>query len=78
MEFDTYALWIDADASYLRDVVLFFDGGVHALVRVVDLFTSTVCITYLLTFSQHTLFIFLVTCDGSCSTTVCGMHQRRY
>ena len=50
MEFDTYALWIDADASYLRDVVLFFDGGVHALVRVVDLFTSTVCSTYLLTF----------------------------
>ena len=33
MEFDTYAMWIDADASYLRDVVLFFDAGVHALVR---------------------------------------------
>ena len=46
MEFDTYALWIDADASYLRDVVLFFDAGVHALVRVVDLFTSTVIPLY--------------------------------
>ncbi|KAL7550627.1 hypothetical protein ACHAWF_013893 [Thalassiosira exigua] len=31
MEFDTYALWINADAAYLRDVVLNFDGGVHAL-----------------------------------------------
>ena len=31
MEFDTYALWIDADAIYLRDVILDFDGGVHAL-----------------------------------------------
>ena len=41
MEFDTYALWIDADASYLRDVVLFFDAGVHALVRVVDLMLAS-------------------------------------
>jgi DEAD/DEAH box helicase domain-containing protein len=31
MEFDTRALWIDADAACLRDVVLDFDGGVHAL-----------------------------------------------
>ena len=31
MEFDTRALWIDADASHLRDVILDYDGGVHAL-----------------------------------------------
>ncbi len=31
MEFDTRALWIDADATCLRDVVLDYDGGVHAL-----------------------------------------------
>jgi len=31
MEFDTYAVWIDADAAYLKDVVFNFDGGVHAL-----------------------------------------------
>ena len=31
MEYDTYALWIDADAVNLRDVVFNFDGGVHAL-----------------------------------------------
>jgi len=31
MEFDTSAIWIDADSSYLRDVVNDFDSGVHAL-----------------------------------------------
>jgi len=31
MEFDTHALWIDADATYLRDLVLDYDSGVHAL-----------------------------------------------
>ena len=31
MEYDTYALWIDADASFVRDVILDFDAGVHAL-----------------------------------------------
>ena len=31
MEFDTRALWIDADAAYLRGVILNFDQGVHAL-----------------------------------------------
>ena len=31
MEYDTYACWLDADAAYLRDLVLNFDGGVHAL-----------------------------------------------
>ena len=31
MEYDTCALWIDADAAYLKDVVYNFDGGVHAL-----------------------------------------------
>jgi DEAD/DEAH box helicase domain-containing protein len=31
MEFDTRALWIDADAAYLRGVVLNYDQGVHAL-----------------------------------------------
>ncbi|KAL7541610.1 hypothetical protein ACHAXR_013351 [Thalassiosira sp. AJA248-18] len=44
MEYDTYALWIDADAAYLRDVIFDFDGGVHALshalVAVAPLFVS--------------------------------------
>lgn len=44
MEFDTHALWIDADAAYLRDLVRDFDGGVHALshalVAIAPLFVS--------------------------------------
>jgi DEAD/DEAH box helicase domain-containing protein len=44
MEFDTRACWIDADAAYLRDVVVNFDGGIHALshamIAVAPLFIS--------------------------------------
>jgi DEAD/DEAH box helicase domain-containing protein len=43
MEFDTEAIWIDADASNLRDLVMDFDSGVHALshamVAVASVFT---------------------------------------
>ena len=46
MEFDTYALWIDADASYLRDVVLFFDAGVHALVRSIVACSQVQCVLH--------------------------------
>ena len=44
MEFDTMGLWIDTDASVLRDLVRDFDAGVHALshamVAVAPLFVS--------------------------------------
>lgn len=43
MEFDTHALWLDANASSLRDLVHNFDAGVHALshalVAVAPIFT---------------------------------------
>ena len=44
MEFDTHGIWIDVDASNLRDVVHGFDAGVHALshalVAVAPIFTA--------------------------------------
>ncbi|KAL3782980.1 hypothetical protein HJC23_003136 [Cyclotella cryptica] len=44
MEFDTSAMWIDADAINLRDVIVDFDSGVHALshamVAVAPIFTA--------------------------------------